>query len=68
MEELAASIEALLQSYYLSKYGATYSEYFYALRRAKPSEGLPIIGRREKLLSFLFELMTPYIRSKLLKV
>jgi len=66
-DELLFLLETFLQSYFLTKYNATYAEYFYGYAR-KDISSSPITMKKKKLLVLIFTTFLPYLRKKMEQV
>ncbi|XP_022907229.2 peroxisome assembly protein 12 [Onthophagus taurus] len=62
-EETFLVLNGLLQYYYIKKYDASFSEYFYGLKRIS-SDG-KLLSDHQRKLSFLFLVILPYLKRKL---
>jgi len=66
--EIVLAVELLVQTYYLVRKKATYSEYFFGFRRSVASGNtLKSLGAVHVILSLFFEVILPYLKYKLIQ-
>ncbi|KAJ1364344.1 hypothetical protein KIN20_024426 [Parelaphostrongylus tenuis] len=66
-DELYLLFDLLLQNQYLKKYGASFSENFYEMKRIFSSTGKPPTDLNSRIRSLVFIVLWPYVRDKLEK-
>ena len=68
ISDVVFGIEIALQSYYLSRNNATYSEGLYNFKRSKialSKSSIKVMGKLDIAISLLFESILPYLNAKL---
>ncbi|VDK50076.1 unnamed protein product [Cylicostephanus goldi] len=63
-DELYLLFDLLLQNQYLKKYGASFSENFYGMKRIVNSTGAPPVGSSDRFRSLIVLVLWPYVRDK----
>lgn len=63
-DELYCLFDLLLQNQYLKKYGASFSENFYGMKRIFRSTGKPPIETGARIRSIMLLVLWPYVRDK----
>ncbi|KAL6725105.1 hypothetical protein Aduo_019920 [Ancylostoma duodenale] len=66
-DELYLLFDLLLQNQYLKKYGASFSENFYGMKRIYRSSGAPPFESTARIRSLIVLVLWPYVRDKLEK-
>ncbi|TKR81189.1 hypothetical protein L596_015104 [Steinernema carpocapsae] len=64
-EELYTSFSFLMENYFLSKYGATFAENFYSMKRISTETEKPVSEWRERAKTLAIVVVLPYIRDKI---
>ncbi|TNV76516.1 hypothetical protein FGO68_gene4639 [Halteria grandinella] len=66
--EIALVFELLIQSFYLLRKQATYSEFFFGFKRSvRDGQFLKTLGYKQVLVSLICEVLLPYLKHRLLK-
>ena len=66
IKDVVFGIEIALQSFYLSRNNATYSEGLYGFKRSKITQSsIKVLGKLDIAISLLFESILPYLNAKL---
>lgn len=66
--EIVLILELLVQSFYLWRKKATYSEFFFGFRRSiadEKTKSLRPLEKKHIILSLLFEVILPYLKHKI---
>ncbi|GLV38459.1 Peroxin 12 [Carabus blaptoides fortunei] len=66
-DEIYLILNGFIQYHYIQKYGASFSEYFYGLKRVPVAANIAEMTDKQKNLSLIFLIYVPYLMIKLKK-